>query len=98
MEEIKEKLREFNLSEPTVIGTYKDSMKNDNPVYGTEIDGQRLQFINSSNQRGLSDFDSILEDIADELDDRNGEIYDRHSGNQIYWEIVSVDEKGSLLK
>ena len=52
MEDIINSLRELNVNEPEIVGSFKDSMGNQNPVYATEVEGDdgtyRLQFINSS--------------------------------------------------
>jgi len=100
LENIVEAINNDNINEPEVIGTFVDSMQNDNPVYGVEYDGVRVQFINSCNQRGLSDFSYIMPEIAEAMDgqEQEGEVYDGMSGNQIWWEVVDVDEKGNLLK
>jgi hypothetical protein len=87
------------LETPEVGGIFIDSMKNKNPVYVVEHKDVKLQFINSSNQRTLSDFDSILEAISEKLGmgEAEGEVSDYMSGNEIFFEVVDIDSNGSLL-
>jgi hypothetical protein len=86
--------------EPTVGGIFVDSLGGNNPVYVADVGEFKLQFINSSNQRTLHDFDSLLGEISERLaeDEDEGEVFDAMTGNQIFFEVVGIDEAGSLLK
>jgi len=99
MKNLIEALRECEL-EPRVEGIFIDSMEGKNPVYVAEFGEHKLQFINSSNQERLDEFDGIQEHIAELLEENEieGDLHDSVSGNEIYWELVSIDSNGSLLK
>jgi len=99
-EEIVEAVRDGNIDEPRVEAIFVDSMEGKNPVYVTVFGEFKIQFINSSNQGRLDDFDGILDSIADEIEngDEEGEISDYSTGNQIYWELLPKDSNGSLVK
>lgn len=86
--------------EPKVEGIFIDSCGGKNPVYVAEADENQLQFINSSNQEPLGLFDGILVNIQERLeeDDWEGEVLDPATGNQIYWEVLPIGAKGSLIK
>ncbi len=98
--EIVEAIRDGNIDEPRVEGIFKDSMGGKNPVYVTACGEFKIQLINSSNQDPLDDFDSILDSIADEIEngDEEGEVADNSTWNQIYWEVLPENAKGSLIK
>lgn len=86
--------------EPTVGGIFVDSMEGENPVYVCSTDENTLQFINSSNQEPLRNFDSLLVEIQEALEEeeQEGEVTDYSSGNQIFWEVVPNGAKGTLFK
>ena len=79
---------------------FEDSMGNKNNVYVGVYNNLKIQFINSSNQRTLNYFDDILDEISGQLDDEKFEGYltDPISNNEIYWEAVELDLKGTLLQ
>jgi hypothetical protein len=86
--------------EPRVRGIFVDSIGGENPVYVAEADENKVQFINSSNQEPLHNFDSILENISEAIqeDDWEGEVFDPMTGNQVWWEVVPLGVNGTLLK
>ena len=100
LEELIDDLQQACVEEPQIVGSYKDSMGYENAVYCVEYDDKKIQMINSSNQEILSEFGHIYEAIADELEDdtQEGEVYDSYSGNQIWFEVVGIDDKGTLIK
>lgn len=86
--------------EPRVEGIYIDSMDGKNPVYVAKAEENELHFINSSNQEPLSNFDSLFVEIQERLEeeDMEGEVTDPTTGNQIYWEVLPIGTRGSLIK
>ena len=99
-EEILEAIEDGNIP-VKVEGIFVDSMGGKNPVYVTDsIGGMKIQFINSSNQSTLSNFNSLLDEISENIksDDEEGEVFHGMTGNQIYWELVEEDSNGTLIK
>ena len=84
--------------EPAIEDIFTDSMGGKNPVYVAKVGDDTLKMINSSNQQPIDNFDRILEDIAErvEEDEFEGEVGDYSSWNYVAFEILEEGNKGTL--